>query len=82
MSLPYEKITPKDIVKAMEDENIQSNVIEYMIRQYGDRRAREALEEIRKGLGISLDEEIENTLNRLTRAIDTLYEITIQGIRV
>ena len=69
--------TPQDILQAIEQKTITRPGIIKAIERYGDRRAREAREEVVKQMGIPLKQEIEENLSRVTKMIDELFERTI-----
>jgi len=74
---PIELRTPEEIVQGIEQKMLARAEIKMAIEHYGDRRAMEAREEIIKQMGIPLKEEIEESLSRVSKMIDELFERTI-----
>ena len=72
---PLIKDTPEEIVKAIDE--VPRLQIQWMIKRYGDRRATEARDEIMSNIGITIEKEIEDGFNRITKMIDELCEKTI-----
>jgi hypothetical protein len=79
--MPFEKDcprTPEEIFRAIDNQSVNKIVGESLIRQYGDHRAREALEDLQKEMGIELSEEVGQRINRLGKLIDDFYEKMVE----
>jgi len=66
--------TPQEILQAIEQKILSRPGIIKAIERYGDRRAMEAREEVIKQMGIPLKEEIDESLSRVSKMIDELFE--------
>jgi len=69
--------SPQEILQAIEQKIMTRPEIIKAIERYGDRRAMEAREEVAKQLGVPLKQEIDESLSRVTKMIDELFEKTI-----
>jgi hypothetical protein len=77
---PFEKSVPRipaDIFQAIADKSVNRMIGENLIKQYGDRRAMEALIEYQKTQGVELDKEIKQRIFRLEKLLDELYEKSV-----
>jgi hypothetical protein len=77
---PFELKTPEDIIRGIEQKILTRPQIIKAIEHYGNIRAREAREDFMKQIGFPLKQEIVESISRMNKMIDELFEKTILAV--
>jgi divalent metal cation (Fe/Co/Zn/Cd) transporter len=75
--LPFKKNipdTPSAIFRAIDNQSVNRQVGEDLIKRYGDRRVMEAIAELQEKMGIELTEEVGQRLTHIRQLIDEFHE--------
>jgi hypothetical protein len=72
--LPFEKNTPADIFRIIDNQTVSVKHGEQLIKRYGDRRAFEAVIEYQKSMGVEIEKEIEERIIRIGNLIDEFFQ--------
>jgi hypothetical protein len=72
--LPFEKNTPADIFRMIDNQSVSRATGERLIKRYGDRRAFEAVIEYQKNTGVEIEKEIEERIFRIGDLIDEFFQ--------
>jgi hypothetical protein len=75
--LPFEKNTPADIFRIINDQTVSARHGEQLIKRHGDRRALEAIIEYQKSMGVEIEKEIEERIFRIGNLIDEFFQKVI-----
>jgi hypothetical protein len=70
--------TPAEIFQAIDNQSVNRMTGESLIKQYGDRRIREAMAALQEKMGIELTEEVGQMLIHIGQLIDEFYKKAIE----
>jgi hypothetical protein len=73
--------TPEEIFRVIDNQSVSRIEGISLIERYGWQKAKEAVEEFRKGTGVDLGEEMEERIDRISDLINELYEKTVEALR-
>jgi hypothetical protein len=72
--LSFEKNTPAEIFRMIDNQTVSVKTGEQLIKRYGDRRAMEAVVEYQKSMGVEIEKEIEERINYIGNLIDEFFQ--------
>jgi hypothetical protein len=72
----FDRHGPAEIFGMIDNQSVNRELGERLIKRYGDRRAMESVIEYQKTQGIEIDREIEQGIFRIGELLDELHEKT------